>query len=119
MACSDPSKLDITFIRGIDFVATQYQLCDANGKGIDYTGYGIDADARRTPNSPLAFTMGISWVDASTGTYQIAKTDVETTDLAVGEYGYDVVLTSPAPASLRLPPVFSAKVTVVNNYTQS
>jgi hypothetical protein len=119
MACTDPSKLDITFIRGIDFVATQYQLCDANGQGIDYTGYTIDADARRTPDAALAFSMGVSWVDASTGTYQIAKTDTDTTALATGEYGYDVVLTTPAPASLRLPPVFSAKVKVVNNYTQS
>ena len=119
MACSTPAKADITFIRGIDFVATQYQLCDANGEGIDYTGYTIDADARKTPDSPLAFTMGVSWVSAATGTYQIAKTDIDTTALAIGEYGYDVVLTSPAPASLRLPPVVTAKVKVVNNYTQS
>lgn len=119
MACSTPAKADITFIRGIDFVATQYQLCDANGEGIDYTGYTIDADARKTPDSPLAFTMGISWVNAATGTYQIAKTDTDTAALAIGDYGYDVVLTSPAPASLRLPPVVTAKVKVVNNYTQS
>ena len=119
MACSTPAKADITFIRGIDFVATQYQLCDANGEGIDYTGYSIDADARKTPDSPLALTRAKSWFSAATGTYQIAKTDVDTTALAIGEYGYDVVLTSPAPASLRLPPVVTAKVKVVNNYTQS
>jgi hypothetical protein len=119
MACSNPDLANITFIRGIDFVAVQFQLCDANGEGIDYTGYSIDADARKTVNGPLAFTMGISWVSAATGTYKIAKTDTDTAALAIGEYGYDVVLTSPAPASLRLPPVVTAKVKVVNNYTQS
>ena len=119
MACTDNSKLNITFIRGIDFVAKQFQLADANGDGIDYTNYTIDADARKTPDSPLAFTMGISWVNASTGTYKITKTDTDTAALTIGEYGYDVVLTSPAPASLRLPPVLTAKVSVVKNYTQS
>ncbi len=119
MACSPTANLDVTFLRTIDFVAVQYQLTDANGAPIDYTGYTIDADARKTPDSPLAFTMGASWVDASTGTYQIARTDVETAAMPVGEYLYDVVLTTPAPASLRLPPVFTAKVFVKNVCTQS
>lgn len=117
MACTDNSKLDITFIRGIDFVAKQFQLADANGEGIDYTGYSIDSDARKTPDSPLAFAMGVSWVNAATGTYEIAKNYGDTAALSVGEYGYDVVLTT--PGGLRLPPVVTAKVSVVNNYTQS
>lgn len=117
MACSPTAKLDVTFLRTIDFVAVQYQFTDANGAAINYTGYTIDADARKTPDSPLAFTMGISWVDASTGTYQIAKTDTETADLVVGEYTYDVVLTT--AGGVRLPPVFTANVTVKNVCTQS
>lgn len=117
MACSPTAKLDVTFLRTIDFVAVQYQLCDANGEGIDYTGYTIDADARKTVDSALAFTMGVSWVDASTGTYQIAKTDTETADLVVGDYIYDVVLTT--GGGVRLPPVFTAKVFVKNVCTQS
>lgn len=117
MACADISALNITFLRNIDFVATQYQLCDEDGNAIDYTGYTIDADARKDVDSALAFTMGISWVDASTGTYQIAKTDTETAAMTVGDYIYDVVLTN--ASSIRLPPVFTAKVFVRNVCTQS
>jgi hypothetical protein len=117
MACADISNLNVTFLRNIDFVAVQYQLCDEDGNPIDYTGYTIDADARKDVDSALVFTMGISWVDASTGTYQIAKTDTETAAMTIGDYIYDVVLTN--GSSIRLPPVFTAKVFVRNVCTQS
>lgn len=115
--CTDESALDIEFLRTIDYAAKTFQLCDANGDGMDYTGYTIDGDARKTPDSEVAFSMGVTWVDAPTGLYQITKTDTETAAMEIGEYGYDVVVTT--ALGIRLPPVATGKVTVRNVYTQS
>jgi hypothetical protein len=117
MACADISNLNVTFLRNIDFQAVQYQLSDEDDNPIDYSGYTIDADARKDVDSTLAFSMGISWVDASTGTYQITKTDTETAAMTIGDYIYDVVLVN--GSGIRLPPVFTAKVFVRNVCTQS
>ena len=117
MPCSPRANLDVTFLRTIDFVAVEYQLTDANGEGIDYSGYTIDADARKTVDGSLAFSMGIQWVNAATGTYQIAKNNTDTAALAVGDYIYDVVLTT--GGGVRLPPVFTANCYVRNVCTQS
>lgn len=115
--CTDESALDIEFLRTIDYAAKTFQLCDANGDGLDYTGYTIDADARRTPDSEVAFAMGVAWVDEATGLYSITRTDTETAAMEIGEYGYDVVVTT--ALGVRLPPVATGKVTVRNVYTQS
>jgi len=117
MACADISNLNVTFLRNIDFQAVQYQLCDEDGNPLNYSGYTIDADARKDVDSTLAFSMGISWVDASTGTYQITKTDTETAAMTIGDYISDVVLVN--GSGIRLPPVFTAKVFVRNVCTQS
>ena len=115
--CTDESAQDIEFLRTIDYAAKTFQLCDANGDGQDFTGATIESDARKTPDSAVAFEMGVSWQDETTGLYKISRTAAETAAMEVGEYGYDVVVTT--ALGVRLPPVATGKVTVRNVYTQS
>lgn len=104
------------FLRGIDYGPKYYQLCDENGNPIDYTGYTIDAEFRKTPDSSDFYSMGVTWDDASIGKFQVARTNVQTTAMVVGDYGFDVVVTS--GGGVKYPPVLTAKVRVRNVYTQ-
>jgi hypothetical protein len=116
MSCLNSIKADLVFVRGIDFLPVEFQLCDEDEDPIDYTGYTIESEARLSVDSAVAFTMGVSWVNAAIGLYRISKTGSQTLSCDVGKYGYDVVLVT--SGGVRLPPVVTAKVRVVNNFTQ-
>jgi hypothetical protein len=47
----EPGILDITIIKGTDFISPYVQLCDDNGDAIDITGYTASLIARATPES--------------------------------------------------------------------
>lgn len=68
---------------------------------VDLTGYGVFAQYSKTPGDPHRFDLGASWVGGPgvgdvTGDAQLYIEDVDTLAHAVGDYGWDLMLRSPA-----------------------
>jgi hypothetical protein len=63
-------------------------------KPVDLTGYQIDADVKRLSDDLEVTTFFYTIIDASNGLFQLSLPPSTTTSLGVGQYGYDVSLTS-------------------------
>ena len=94
------SEYNIKINKGTDF-SRAFALSESN-TAIDITGYTFEGTLkeRYTSTTSTSFTMTI--VDAASGTFKAALTDVQTTDMGPGTWVYDIIMIKPDLNKIRL-----------------
>ena len=90
----EPGTHNFTIYQGATF-ELDLQYKDSTGTGVNMSGYTIASKmADLTDNSDILATFTTSFVDASTGQFQIKLTATETAALTKGGL-YDILITEP------------------------
>lgn len=84
---------------------------------VDLTGYGVDAEVRRTPKGEVYIDLNPSITNASTGEITIPAISKADTALLefTGDFNWDLVLTN---TGVRFGPYIKGSFTVSDNITQ-
>lgn len=110
-----PENLDLAIQRGISFGPVTVTCLDDEGEVLDITGYTAYAEARERPGGCIAINLAPTIPMGTDGKVSIVLTDDQTDDLAVGNYGWDLILEN--PAGERLGPYAYGAVAVRQPFT--
>lgn len=91
-------------------------VTDANGAGIDLTGYTARSEMRKSYYSSTAYPFTLSFINAATGSISMVMSAANTAILSPGRYVYDVELED---ALGNISRIFEGIVTVLPNVTKS
>ena len=90
-----PAVYDMTVQRRSDH-AIQLVFKDSNDDAIDLTGFTVEAQVWEETRTTKYADFGVTYTNRSTGTIDIALTDVQTATFSPSELKYDVLLTNPS-----------------------
>ena len=90
-----PATKDFTVDRRADF-GLRLTFKDSTGTGINLTGYTVAAQVWEETRTTKYADFGVTYTNRSTGTIDIALTDVQTATFSPSELKYDVLLTNPS-----------------------
>jgi|TARA_Y100000052_G_scaffold6128_2_gene5937 hypothetical protein len=90
-----PAVYDMTVQRRSDH-AIQLVFKDSNDNAIDLTGFTVEAQVWEETRTTKYADFGVTYTNRSTGTIDIALTDVQTATFSPSELKYDVLLTNPS-----------------------
>lgn len=91
---------------------------DSNSTAINLTGFGVASLARPQLESPNNIDLQPVISDPTNGVIEFAEfTDAETSAMALGEYGYDLVLIN--LSSERIGPFIAGPFTVLDYYSRA
>ena len=90
-----PAVYDMTVQRRSDH-AIQLVFKDSNDDAIDLTGFTVEAQVWEKTRTTKYADFGVTYTSRSTGTIDIALTDVQTATFSPSELKYDVLLTNPS-----------------------
>lgn len=82
--------------RGISFGPVELECTDDAGAPIDLTGWHVWAEIRRTPETSVVADLSPLISDPTTGVIRIRLNKAATAAIPAGEYGWDLVLETPA-----------------------
>lgn len=89
---------EITLEQHANF-STTVTVEDTQGDAINLTNYSVSSQMRKSYYSTTATSFNVFVSNASTGEITMRMTSANTANLTPGRYVYDLVITSPSPAS--------------------
>ena len=90
-----PGSYNMTVQRRSDH-SVQLVFKDSSNNAIDLTGYTVEAQVWEETRTTKYADFGVTYTNRSTGTIDIALTDVQTATFSPSELKYDVLLTNPS-----------------------
>jgi hypothetical protein len=91
-------------------------VTDANGAGLDLTGYTVRSEMRKSYYSTTYYPFSLSFINAANGSISMVMSAANTASLSPGRYVYDVELEDNLGNISR---IFEGIVTVLPNVTKS
>lgn len=112
----DPVNVPLKIRRSVAFGPLKIVCLDANEDPVPLTSYTVAAVARPEVESTTNIDLEPSITNAAAGEITISLDVVDTGYLPVGEYVYDLILTT--PGGVRLPPVIGGNLRVIDTVTR-
>ena len=84
---------ELTIDQGANF-STAVTVKDANGSGLNLSGYTVASQMRKSYYSTSSNTFTSTITDSGNGEITIAMTGANTSNLTPGRYVYDLLITS-------------------------
>lgn len=112
----DPVNLPLKIRRGIAYGPLKIVCRDANHDPVPLTSYTVAAVARPETESTTNIDLEPTITNAAAGEITISLDVVDTGYFPVGEYVYDLILTT--PGGVRLPPVIGGPLRVIDTETR-
>lgn len=107
--------VELTIDQGATYNNT-INVTDANGVGIDLTGYTTRSEMRKSYYSTTSYPFTLSFINAANGSISMIMSAANTAILSPGRYVYDVEIEDPTGNITR---IFEGIVAVLPNVTKS
>lgn len=107
--------VELTIDQGATYNNT-INVTDANGVGIDLTGYTARSEMRKSYYSTTSYPFTLTFINAALGSISMVMSAANTANLSPGRYVYDVELED---ALGNISRIFEGIVSVLPNVTKS
>lgn len=112
----DPVNVPLKIRRGIRYGPLVLVCRDANHDPVPLTSYTVAAVARPETESTTKIDLEPAITNAAAGEITIDLSIIDTGYFPVGEYVYDLILTT--PGGVRLSPVIGGNLRVIDTVTR-
>ncbi len=106
--------VELTIDQGATYNNT-INVTDANGAGIDLTGYSVRSEMRKSYYSSTSYSFTLAFINAANGSVSMSMSAANTANLTAGRYVYDVEVEDPLGNVSR---IFEGIINVLPNVTR-